>query len=284
MFSSALDLDVTRGQAVAQQYGPCPRTVTVLTSDPGEERYHLEQLEVATERLANSPSNYVEQTRRLRVSDEAWSLFFVRPTAPSERGTEEIYIPTGSLLAYITQHASVMVNILQILARLPSTRMGARWIVECYMHAWLSTPNRAEIVLSAIPQDAPAKLRTRVRVGFQHTSEVVRIDPCDKTFVGDLEALEQFQCFYWCPTQGRFAGVDAVVYVADCKVAWVFQATVGEELRSTSEGIGPLLEELGTHGYDVQYKVLIFVGHFFRCLNQLASIFGTKFQQRPYIL
>ena len=44
-------------------------------------------------------------------------------------------------------------------------------------------------------------------------------------------------------------------------MAWMFQATVGEELRSTSEGIGPLLEELGTHGYDVQYKVLIFVGY-----------------------
>ena len=249
-------------------------------SDPDEELDHLEQLKKATHQLAVSPSNYIEQTRRLRVGDEAYSLFFVRPAAPTNRGTTGLCIPTSSLLAYIVvQHSPVMATILSAMAQLPSLYMSARWPVECCMHAWISAPTRKAIWLSVYPKNPPEVVHARFYSRPNNRTSVY-IDPCDKTIVGDLEALEQFKCFYWCPTQGRFAGVDAVVYVADCKMAWMFQATVGEEFRPTSEGIGPLIEELGQYGYDVQYKVLILVGHSAPGAVQRWSSLGNSLKDR----
>ncbi|KAI0085881.1 hypothetical protein BDY19DRAFT_908652 [Irpex rosettiformis] len=259
---SVLGLDVPRGISIAQKYGPCARTVVLLTSDPDEERYHLGRLKVAIDKFANSPFLYLEGLYELRVVDKDWtfSLFSLRPTAADKRGTAEIYIPTPALLAHIAERRSQVVNnrlleILTALSQRSTMHVAAQWMVACYMHTWLSTPARNEIDMYCTTVSRLA--------GFPGL--YARIPSCDKIFIGDLEELGQFECFYWNPMQGRPAGVDvdAFIYVKSVKVLWVFQATVDQEsmqLQPMGEKLDFLLSELGRQSHKVVHRCLIFIG------------------------
>lgn len=250
-------MDVAQGLDFTRRYGPCARTV-VLTSDPDEERHHLELLEEAIEKFACSPAQHLKELQRLRFPSEdfAPSLFFVQPTAPSKRGTAEICIPTASLLTLLAKHSGQrmlnMHEVLTVLAGVPSTRPGAQWILECYMHVWLSTPGRHAIAIA----DPSGRIRD-----LYGTTGGSHIPPCDKTIVGDFEAPEQFEVLYWCPAQGQLHGVDAVIYMKSQQRAWLFQATVDERIRHTDEGLAAVCETLGQHGHVIQRKELVITRH-----------------------
>ncbi|KAJ3490409.1 hypothetical protein NLJ89_g11435 [Agrocybe chaxingu] len=141
------NLDVERGMALYDKFGPSPRVVVDILQRRTTEEGYSHEIETGASTLARQFLAMFSNAENLDFSSDPLSkIFTVRPKS-SNREIPVLFIPTPVVasalgMAFFTQERAQQHAFFNMLKVHPSLRSAAGWFFESYAHVCFSDPNR----------------------------------------------------------------------------------------------------------------------------------------------
>ncbi|KAF8959419.1 hypothetical protein BDZ97DRAFT_1667164 [Flammula alnicola] len=239
-------LDVQRGVALFQKFGPSPRVIVDVLGTPALEATHVRDIRAGAVKLASQFSTVFLDLDCLDFSfDMSSEIFTVRPDMSNFR-LPALYIPTpflASLLgvAMSRQAADQQCTFFDMLSRHPSLHGTAGWLFASYAHAYFSNPNHDPIQAYLHNDPNPYPIPT----------------PANMITGSKLKTIQPPHNFYWRPREpNKFEGVDAVIRAGN--IVWALQFTIRGSRRSATAGLTKVFDNMN-HKRGVEWR-LVMVG------------------------